>query len=108
MSHSRRVLSLCVSVLAGASLIGGTMIPPAMAQSPTPAPAPATAPADGARHVVNGEVTKVDAKKGWIDVKTPQGRMKLHFPPSALQGVKVGDRVSVEVALASAPGASRQ
>lgn len=104
MNHSRRALSLCVGMLAGAS-----MIAPAMAQSRTPAPAPVTAPAEaGARHVVNGEVTKVDAKKGWIDVKTPQGRMKLHFPPTALQNVKVGDSVSIEVALASAPGTSRQ
>ena len=30
------------------------------------------------------EVTKVDAKKGWIDVKTHEGSMKLHFPPEAL------------------------
>lgn len=103
MNHSSRALSLCVGLLAGASLIT-----PATAQSRMPATAPATAPADAARHVVNGEVTKVDAKKGWIDVKTPQGRMKLHFPPAALQNVKVGDSVSVEVALASAPGASRQ
>jgi hypothetical protein len=57
---------------------------------------------------VEGEVTKVDAKKGWIDVKTPDGRMKLHFPSSALQGVKVGDSVSIEVAMAAAPGTSRK
>jgi len=51
------------------------------------------------QHTMEGEVTKVDAKKGWIDIKSPEGRMKLHFPPSALQSVKVGDRVSVEMAL---------
>jgi hypothetical protein len=105
MSNSRRVLSLGISVLAAGSM----MVSPAMGQSRTPAPAPVAAPADaGARHVVSGEVTKVDAKNGWIDVKTPDGRMKLHFPPSALQNVKVGDSVSIEVALASAPGTSRQ
>ncbi|HTK91554.1 MAG TPA: hypothetical protein VL948_15020 [Verrucomicrobiae bacterium] len=48
---------------------------------------------------MSGQVTKVDVKKGWIDVKTSDGRMKLHFPPAALEGVKAGDGVSVEVAL---------
>jgi hypothetical protein len=28
--------------------------------------------------------------------------MKLHFPPSALEGVKAGDAVSIEVALTPA------
>jgi len=51
------------------------------------------------QHTMEGEVTKVDAKKGWIDIKSPEGRMKLHFPPPALQSVKVGDRVSVEMGL---------
>jgi len=36
------------------------------------------------QHTMEGEVTKVDARKGWIDIKSPEGRMKLHFPPSAL------------------------
>jgi hypothetical protein len=97
-------LALCVGAFGALVLTS-----PAIAQSPTPAPAPATAPSPGnARLVVEGEVTKVDAKKGWIDVKTPDGRMKLHFPPSALQGVKVGDSVSIEVAMAAAPGTSRK
>jgi hypothetical protein len=46
-------------------------------------------------HTMDGEVTKVDAKKGWVDVKTPEGRMKLHFPPPALDNVKVGDSITV-------------
>lgn len=46
-------------------------------------------------HTTDGEVTKVDAKKGWVDVKTPEGRMKLHFPPPALDNVKVGDSITV-------------
>ena len=45
----------------------------------------AQAPAAGA-HTMDGKVTKVDAKKGWVDVKTPEGSMKLHFrrPPSTV------------------------
>jgi len=51
------------------------------------------------RHTMDGQVTKVDAKKGWIDVKTSEGSMKLHFPPEALANVKKGDSVSVELGL---------
>jgi hypothetical protein len=50
-------------------------------------------------HTMNGEVTKVDAKRGWIDVKTPEGSMKLHFPPDALTNIKKGDSVSVDLGL---------
>ena len=94
MGRSSRI-ALCVSAL-------GTVLwmAPVGAQSPTrTTPKATTAPADTAGHVVEGQVTKVDAKKGWIDVKTSAGRMKLHFPPAALEGVKAGDGVSVEVAL---------
>ena len=41
-------------------------------------------------HTMDGEVTKVDATKGWVDVKTSEGRRKLHVPPPALDNVKVG------------------
>lgn len=53
-------------------------------------------------HTMDGEVTKVDAKKGWIDVKTPEGSMKLHFPPAALENVKKGDAVTVDLGMTSA------
>jgi hypothetical protein len=59
------------------------------------------------RHVIEGQVTKVDAKRGWVDVKTPEGSMKLHFPPTALEGVKKGDSVSVEVAMTTSPAPER-
>jgi hypothetical protein len=54
---------------------------------------------DMSKHSMEGQVTKVDAKKGWVDVKTSEGSMKLHFPPSALQNVKKGDSVTVELGL---------
>ena len=72
---------------------------PATAQTPAPAPTTPMSSDMAAQHTMEGEVTKVDAKKGWIDIKSPEGRMKLHFPPSALQSVKVGDRVSVDMGL---------
>ena len=95
MMHSRERRALCITTL-GVLLLA----PPAMAQSPTPAPA-TTRPDAGERLTVDGEVTKIDAKKGWIDVKTRDGRMTLYFPPAALEGMKVGDRVSIEVGAAA-------
>ena len=56
----------------------------------------------GNRHSVVGEVTKVDADKGWVDVKTPDGRMKVPFPSSALAHVKAGDRVTLELGVSRA------
>jgi hypothetical protein len=51
------------------------------------------------RHSMQGEVTSVDAKKGWIHLKTAEGTMIMHFPPESLQGLKKGDRISVDLAL---------
>ena len=51
------------------------------------------------RHSVEGEVTKVDAKKGWVHVKTSDGTMIVHFPPTDLQTLKKGDRITVSLAL---------
>jgi hypothetical protein len=56
------------------------------------------APMSG-QHTMDGEVTKVDAKKGWVDIKTQEGRMKVHFPSPALDNVKVGDSVTVELGM---------
>jgi len=63
--------------------------------------ASARAPADQmmGRHSVEGKVTRVDAKKGWIHVKTSDGTMIVHFPPADLQTVKKGDRITVSLAL---------
>jgi hypothetical protein len=61
---------------------------------------PTGAPLDmKGRHSMDGEVTKVDPKRGWIDVKTSEGSMKLHFPPEALADVKKGDRVVVDLGI---------
>jgi hypothetical protein len=68
--------------------------------SPATAPAPTSAGGDYlARHTMEGEVTKVDEKKGRLTLKTPEGNMDLHFPPSALANVKKGDRIAVELAM---------
>jgi hypothetical protein len=81
-----RVLAMVTGLL----FLGTTMV---TAQAPKPAGEMM------GHHTMEGQVTKVDAKKGWIDVKTPEGSMKLHFPPEALANVKTGDSVSVELGL---------
>ena len=88
------------------------MKPPAMLAGPTAglllagfavAQGPAIPPATDAtllgRHTMTGEVTSVTPDKGRLLVKTPEGRMLLHFPSAALQNVKKGDSVTVELAL---------
>lgn len=96
-----KISVLVVTATTAAWLFAG----PVLAQAPAPAkPSVAQSPSAStsdkmARHTMEGEVTKVDAKKGWIDVKTPEGRMKLHFPPAALANVKAGDSISVELGL---------
>jgi hypothetical protein len=77
----------------------------AVAQSPGPStpPQPSTHKAAdttmSGRHTMTGEVTSVAPDKGRVFIKTPEGRMLLHFPPSALQNVKKGDQLTVELAL---------
>jgi hypothetical protein len=59
-------------------------------------------------HTMEGQVTKVEPKSGWIDVKTAEGSMKLHFPPPALDNVKKGDRVTVDLGMRpGAPAATK-
>jgi hypothetical protein len=43
-------------------------------------------------------VTEVDAKTGWVHVKTSDGTMIVHFPPTDLQTLKKGDRITVSLA----------
>ena len=58
-----------------------------------------TAAVRRAEHRVTGEVARIDHAKGLVTLKTAEGAMDLHFPPSALQGINEGDRVDVELGL---------
>ena len=51
------------------------------------------------RHSMEGTVTSLDAKKGWVHVKTGEGTMIVHVPPSSLAGLKKGDTVTVDLAI---------
>ncbi len=84
-------------LLAGLAVAQNPVAPPA---APSQSVIPQSAP-DAAmeRHTMQGEVTSVNPEKGRLLVKTTEGRMLLHFPSSALQNVKKGDRVTLELAL---------
>ena len=104
-----KLSSMIVAAMAATCVLAGQ----GLAQSPAK-PVPSASPAKAAtaeimkgQHSMDGEVTKVDAKKGWVDVKTPEGRMKLHFPPAALESVKKGNRVTVELGMTAGPAATK-
>jgi hypothetical protein len=51
------------------------------------------------QHTMEGTVTSVSAKTGWVHVKTSEGTMIVHFPPAALVDVKKGDTISVDLSM---------
>lgn len=51
------------------------------------------------QHVMSGKITKIDHHKGTLSVKTAEAPLALHFPPSAIASLKVGDEVSVQLAI---------
>ena len=81
------------ALFAASSLVLACSAGAALGQSSAP-------PADMAgRHAMEGQVTKVDAKKGWLHVKTDAGTMIVHFPPAEIQDVKKGDTITLQLAL---------
>lgn len=108
---TRRFHTLALAI-AGALCVAA----PAAAQAPmqTPATPPAEQPADrpsqntpgvpGVERLaytasVSGEVTEIDTDSGMLVVSTDSGPVSVHFPPTAVQSVKVGDRVTVAFGL---------
>jgi hypothetical protein len=51
------------------------------------------------RHTMEGKVTSVNAKTGWVHVKTSEGTIIVHLPPSELESVKKGDTIAVDLAM---------
>jgi hypothetical protein len=62
---------------------------------------PAASPAGDfvGRHTMTGEVTQLDRQHGHVHLRTGEGELQLHFPPAALQNVREGDRLTVELGL---------
>jgi len=52
-----------------------------------------------AQHTMTGTVTSIDRKTGMLSLKTDEGNMMLHFPPSKVQNIKDGERVTVELGI---------
>jgi hypothetical protein len=50
------------------------------------------------RHMLPATITAIDGKTGLVDATAGSLALKLHFPPPALAGVKVGDKISVHLA----------
>jgi hypothetical protein len=55
------------------------------------------------QHTMTGQVTSVDHNNGHLKLKTDEGNLMLHFPPSSLKNVKSGDRVTVELGIRPGP-----
>ncbi len=91
--------------LAGGGKHGGAA-GPAGGSDPAAAPRTDAAGEFMGRHTMEGEVTRIDQDKGTLSLKTAEGTMDLHFPPSALADVKAGDRVAVELAIKPDAGGS--
>ncbi len=51
------------------------------------------------RHTMEGKVTSVSTKTGWVHVKTSEGTIIVHVPPSSLADVKKGDTIAVDLAM---------
>jgi len=72
---------------------------PATHESPAASPSTAFM----GRHTMTGEVTDVDSTHGRVKLKTAEGDLQLHFPPSTLATIKRGDRVTVEMGVRKEP-----
>ena len=49
-------------------------------------------------HDMAATVTTVDSTTGMVDVDSGGMKLRVHFPPSALAGVKVGDKITLHLA----------
>ncbi|MEW5944095.1 MAG: hypothetical protein AB1710_09645 [Pseudomonadota bacterium] len=49
------------------------------------------------KHSMTGTIKEIDPKTGTLAVKTEAGDLRLHFPPSSLKDLKVGDTITVHM-----------
>jgi hypothetical protein len=67
---------------------------------PPAAPSP-SATADSPRleqgHRIIGQVTRIDVAGGTVTLRTDEGQLELKLPRETLSGLKVGERVEVQV-----------
>lgn len=46
-------------------------------------------------HHMDGTLTKVNHRTGFVTVKTEEGSMHLHYPPKSIKELKNGDKIRV-------------
>jgi hypothetical protein len=55
-------------------------------------------------HSMRGTISKIDHATGMVDVNTPDGMaLALHFPSTAIQDLKEGAQVAVQMEIAKQP-----
>ncbi len=58
-------------------------------------------------HSMMGTVSKVGHKDGKLKLKTPEGTLNLHFPPSDLETINKGDILTVYLSFARNESAAK-
>jgi len=69
------------------------------------APAWAATPKVQGRHSMTGTITMIDHTTGMLTLKTSEGDLKLHFPPSSVQQLKEGDTITVHLSYSESSAA---
>jgi hypothetical protein len=99
LEDKRRAEELAKLTAGVKNVVNELTVQSAAADQPSTRDAPAASPATTfvGRHTMSGEVTDVDATHGRVTLRTAEGDLQLHFPPTTLQTIKRGDRLTVEL-----------
>jgi len=84
-----------LAVAAASALVAG----PALAADMSMGKSDTTKAGFEAQHTMSGTVTSVDEKTGMMHLKTAEGTLHLHFPPSQIQNIRKGEKATVELAI---------
>ena len=90
-----KLVRMTILAVAASALVGG----PALAADMSTSKTDMTKAGFEAQHTMSGTVTSIDAKTGMVNLKTVEGALHLHFPPSQIQNIKKGEKATVELAI---------
>lgn len=48
-------------------------------------------------HSMSGTITVINHKTGWLKLKTHEGVMRLHYPPSTVKELKKGEKITAHL-----------
>ena len=94
-ARRRQQIMMRAGWLATAILIMQILLAPAWA---------ATTKVQG-KHSMTGTITMIDHTTGMLTLKTSEGDLKLHFPPSTVQKLKQGDTITVHLSYSESSAA---